>query len=138
MTLHSHYTAEHEINRCTSSSWRFTDDILYPFGSNIFFLFIFIRIKKKKKKRKKYSWNRVSIIFKTSIYTFILILSIETRNNRAYKVSFCIFHVSFRIIRLVAESCNRVKRDPPFHACMPRDTRAHKMKFLTVFSNLPK
>lgn len=138
MTLHSHYTAEHEINRCTSSSWRFTDDILYPFGSNIFFLFIFIRIKKKKR-RGRNTRGTGSVLF--SKLQYILLYSYYQSKRKiiiAYKVSFCIFHVSFRIIRLVAESCNRVKRDPPFHACMPRDTRAHKMKFLTVFSNLPK
>lgn len=138
MTLHSHYTAEHEINRCTSSSWRFTDDILYPFGSNIFFLFIFIRIKKKKR-RGRNTRGTGSVLF--SKFQYILLYSYYQSKREiiiAYKVSFCIFHVSFRIIRLVAESCNRVKRDPPFHACMPRDTRAHKMKFLTVFSNLPK
>lgn len=138
MTLHSHYTAEHEINRCTSSFWRFTDDILYPFGSNIFFLFIFIRIKKKKR-RGRNTRGTGSVLF--SKLQYILLYSYYQSKREiiiACKVSFCIFHVSFRIIRLVAESCNRVKRDPPFHACMPRDTRAHKMKFLTVFSNLPK
>lgn len=73
MTLHSHYTAEHEINRCTSSSWRFTDDILYPFGSNIFFLFIFILIKKKKEEEEilvepgQYYFQNFNIYFYTHI-----------------------------------------------------------------------
>lgn len=121
MTLHSHYTAEHKINRCSSSSWRFTDDILYPFGSNIFFpLFPFYFYTYKKKKEILVQPGQY-YFQKTSIYTFIRVLSIKTRNNRAYKVSFCIFHVSFRIIRLVGESCNRIKRDPSLY--VPRDTR---------------
>lgn len=137
MTLHSHYTAEHKINRCASSSWRFTDDILYPFGSNIFFfsLFIFIRIKKEETLLEPGQYYFQS--FNAYLYTYINQNKEKTIGALIYKDSFSIFHVSFRIIRLVAESCNRVKGSS-LSPSLYRDTRVHKMKFLTVFSNLPK
>ena len=91
MTLHSHYTAEHEINRCASSSWRFTDDILYPFGSNIFLLsFLFYAYKKKEEEEEEEEIlvERGQCYSQSfDIHFLHRVSSIETRNNRAYNKS---------------------------------------------------